>query len=79
MTVQVAVRLPDELAVALDALVGQGEADSRSSVIVSALRRELRRLQDERDIAILSASPETENEFEAMHGHVSSIRPNLDS
>jgi Arc/MetJ-type ribon-helix-helix transcriptional regulator len=78
MTTQVAVRLPDELADALDSLVDAGWAESRSSVIVAAIRRELRRIQDERDIAILSRDAGA-GEFDAMHTHVHSTLTDLDS
>lgn len=78
MTVQVAVRLPDELVDALDALVDSGSAESRSSVIVTAIRRELRRLQDERDIAILSRDAGA-GEFDAMHRHAHSTLADLDT
>jgi Arc/MetJ-type ribon-helix-helix transcriptional regulator len=79
MTVQVAVRLPDELAEALDSLVEAGEAESRTSVIVTAIRRELRRIQDEQDIAILRASSEPDNEIDAMHIHARSTQTDLDA
>ncbi len=78
MTVQVAVRLPDDVAEALDSLIDAGEAESRTSVIVTAIRRELRRIQDERDIAILRASSAPDIEFDAMHRHARSTQQDLD-
>ncbi len=79
MTVQVAVRIPDELAEALDNLIEAGEAESRTSVIVTAIRRELRRIQDEQDIAILRATSELDIEFDDMHIHARSTQTDLDA
>lgn len=56
MTIQIAVRLPDDTVERLDRLVAAGEAPSRASVIERALAREFRRLAAERDAAILAAS-----------------------
>ncbi|HEY0215788.1 MAG TPA: YlcI/YnfO family protein [Cellulomonas sp.] len=53
MSVQIAVRLPDEMVEAVDALVASGDERSRASVVERALARELRRLDIERDVAIL--------------------------
>jgi Arc/MetJ-type ribon-helix-helix transcriptional regulator len=55
MTIQIAVRLPDDTVQRLDRLVAAGEAPSRASVIERALAREFRRLLAERDAAILAA------------------------
>ncbi len=55
MTIQIAVRLPDDLVLALDELVAQGDAPSRTSVVEQALRRELRRHLYDREIALLNA------------------------
>jgi Arc/MetJ-type ribon-helix-helix transcriptional regulator len=79
MTVQVAVRLPDDIAEALDSLIEAGEVESRTSVIVTAVRRELRRIQDEQDIAILRVASEPDNEFDAMHFHARSTQTDLDA
>jgi Arc/MetJ-type ribon-helix-helix transcriptional regulator len=54
VTVQIAVRLPDEMVAQLDQLVAKGEAQSRASVVERALEREFRRLLAERDAAILA-------------------------
>jgi len=79
MTVQVAVRLPDDIAEALDSLIEAGVAESRTSVIVTAVRRELRRIQDEQDIAVLRASTEPDIELDAMHIHVRSAQTDLNA
>ncbi|MDO5697652.1 MAG: ribbon-helix-helix domain-containing protein [Dermatophilus congolensis] len=52
MSVQVSVRLPDELVAQVDSLVSAGAARSRAEVVESALERELRRRLYERDAAI---------------------------
>jgi Arc/MetJ-type ribon-helix-helix transcriptional regulator len=49
---QITVRIPDDLAAFIDGRVGAGVADSRASVVVSALRRERRRLEADRDAGI---------------------------
>ncbi len=56
MSTQIAVRLPDDLVHAVDALVAAGQVRSRASLVERALARELRRLQTERDIEILRRS-----------------------
>jgi Arc/MetJ-type ribon-helix-helix transcriptional regulator len=54
VSIQIAVRLPDETVRQLDELIAVGEAPSRASVIERALAREFRRLIAARDAAILS-------------------------
>ena len=54
MSIQIAVRLPDDTVRQLDDLVVTGEAPSRASVIERALAREFRRLIAARDAAILA-------------------------
>lgn len=56
MSIQIAVRLPDDTVRQLDELVAEGEAPSRASVIERALAREFRRLIAARDAAILAAA-----------------------
>ena len=56
MSVQIAVRLPDELAAFIDEEVAAGRAASRAAVITSAVERELRRSLALADIEILKAS-----------------------
>lgn len=55
MSIQIAVRLPDDIVLALDELVAQGDAPSRTSVVEQALRRELRRHLYDREVALLKA------------------------
>jgi Arc/MetJ-type ribon-helix-helix transcriptional regulator len=54
VSIQIAVRLPDETVERLDRLVAEGQAPSRASVIERALAREFRRLIAARDAAILA-------------------------
>lgn len=53
MSVQISVRLPDQLVEELDALVEAGSERSRASFIERSLQRELRRWKTLRDIEIL--------------------------
>ena len=54
MSIQIAVRLPDEMVAFLDQAVAQGKAASRAALVSSALEREMRRQAAEADAAILS-------------------------
>lgn len=56
MSIQIAVRLPDELVEFIDATVSAGEATSRAAVVTGALERELRRHIAARDARILAAA-----------------------
>jgi len=56
MSIQIAVRLPDELVAFVDQQVQAGEAPSRAAVVSRALDGERRRRIAERDAAILAAS-----------------------
>lgn len=53
MSIQIAVRLPDDLVAALDTIVAESDESGRASVIERALRREIRRYQAEQDALIL--------------------------
>lgn len=57
MSTQITVRLSDDLVRAVDALVADGRARSRASVVERALARELRRALAEQDATILRGSP----------------------
>ena len=56
MTMQIAVRLPDEMVEFLDRLVAEGQAPSRAAVVEQALAREIRRRIAARDADILAAA-----------------------
>jgi Arc/MetJ-type ribon-helix-helix transcriptional regulator len=55
MTVQITVRLPDELVAFVDAEVARGAATSRAEAVAKALVRERRRRRALEDVAILQA------------------------
>lgn len=54
MSIQIAVRLPDEMVAFLDRTVAAGEASSRAALVASALEREMRRRVAEADARILA-------------------------
>jgi Arc/MetJ-type ribon-helix-helix transcriptional regulator len=58
MSVQIAVRLPDDIVAFLDRLVAEQKAASRAEVITRALERERRHEMAARDAAILAESGE---------------------
>jgi Arc/MetJ-type ribon-helix-helix transcriptional regulator len=55
MTIQITVRLPDELVAFVDAEVARGSATSRADAVARALARERRRRRALQDVAILQA------------------------
>lgn len=73
MTVQIAVRLPDQVVADLDAEVRRGAARSRAELVTRAVRRELRR---QRAIDELDRLGEPDPELEAFVRHAR--RPALD-
>lgn len=54
MSVQIAVRLPEDLLAFVDDLVSHGDAPSRAAVVSRALERERRRKVAERDAVVLA-------------------------
>lgn len=54
MSVQIAVRLPEDIVKFIDDLVSRGDASSRAAVVSRALDRERRRQIAERDAEILA-------------------------
>jgi Arc/MetJ-type ribon-helix-helix transcriptional regulator len=56
MSIQIAVRLPDDIVAFVDEQVSSGSATSRAMVVVRALERERRREVAERDAAIYAAA-----------------------
>lgn len=68
MSKQIAVRLPDALVDFVDALIEDGKASSRASVVTYALKRERRRVIAARDAAILAgAGADTDMDSLAEH------------
>lgn len=53
MSIQIAVRLPDEMVAFLDRSVATGKAVSRAALVASAVEREMRRQAAEQDAHIL--------------------------
>ena len=64
MSIQIAVRLPDDLVAQLHSLVGQGAAPSRTSIVEQALRRELRRHVSAREVEVLQQ--ESDSDLDAL-------------
>jgi len=56
MTIQIAVRLPDDIVAFVDEQVTSGAAPSRAAVVTRALEHERRRDAAERDAAIYAAA-----------------------
>lgn len=61
MTIQIAVRLPDDIVAFLDEQVSSGAAPSRATVVTRALERERRREASERDAHIYAAESGTDD------------------
>jgi len=53
VTVQIAIRLPDDMVAFLDKAVAAGNAPSRAALVARAVEREMRRQVAEQDAAIL--------------------------
>ncbi|MPN46409.1 hypothetical protein SDC9_193995 [bioreactor metagenome] len=56
MTVQIAIRLPEDMVAFLDKSVATGNAPSRAALVARAVEREMRRQLAEQDAAILQAT-----------------------
>jgi Arc/MetJ-type ribon-helix-helix transcriptional regulator len=65
MSIQIAVRLPDDLVAFIDDLVTRGDATSRAAVVSRALERERRRRVAERDAAILAIA-DTDTDLDSL-------------
>ena len=59
MSVQIAIRLPEDIAEYVDEQVASGAAPSRAAVVTRALERERRRQAAERDARIYAAEAST--------------------
>jgi predicted transcriptional regulator len=77
MTIQIAIRLPDETVLRLDELVAEGDAPSRASVIERALAREFRRLLAERDAAILAAAG-ADADLDSLAEYAARAKPDIE-
>jgi Arc/MetJ-type ribon-helix-helix transcriptional regulator len=77
MTMQIAVRLPDDMVAFLDRLVAEGRAPSRASVVERALAREIRRQIAARDAAIL-AGMEPDADLDSLADYAARGEPDID-
>ena len=77
MSIQIAVRLPDDTVRQLDELVATGDAPSRASVIERALAREFRRLIAARDAAIL-AEAEPDPDLDRLAEYAARLRMDIE-
>ncbi len=78
MSIQIAVRLPDELIRYVDEQVAAGHATSRAALVSRALDRERRRSAAARDAAILAAARDEEG-FDGLAGYAAAVGlPDLD-
>ncbi|WP_138757550.1 ribbon-helix-helix domain-containing protein [Modestobacter altitudinis] len=71
MSIQVAVRLPEELVRFIDQLVADGRASSRAAAVSQALQRERRRELAARDAAILAGGPS--DDLDGLAEHVAAL------
>lgn len=65
MTIQIAVRLPEEMVEFLDRSVSNGEVASRAALVAAAVEREMRARAAERDADLLRAHG-TEDDLDAL-------------
>jgi Arc/MetJ-type ribon-helix-helix transcriptional regulator len=70
MSIQIAVRLADDMVAFIDDVVAHGEANSRAQVVSRALERERRRRGAERDAAIYAAE-QPDQDMDALATYVS--------
>jgi len=66
VSIQIAVRLPDQLVNSLDELVDSGAARSRASVIERALLRELRYQRMLQEVEILNSGIGADEDLDAL-------------
>lgn len=77
MSVQIAVRLPEEIATFIDAEVAAGRAASRAAVVTRALEREKRYQAALADVEIL-ARTQGDDDFDDLAGHAARLPIDLD-
>jgi Arc/MetJ-type ribon-helix-helix transcriptional regulator len=78
MSVQLTVRIPDELAGFVDQDVADGRAASRADAIAKALAREKRRRTAERDAELLIAHRGEVDELGGLAEHAASTPLEID-
>jgi Arc/MetJ-type ribon-helix-helix transcriptional regulator len=72
MSIQIAVRLPNDLVEFVDEVVRHGDAPSRAAVVARALRRERRQTAAARDAAIL-ARTEPDADLNSLAEHAAAL------
>ena len=77
MSRQIAVRLPEDIVDFVDALIKDGKASSRATVVTRALERERRRAVAAQDAAIL-AHAGADPDMESLAQHVASAPLDLE-
>lgn len=78
MSVQLTVRIPDELAGFVDQDVADGRAASRADAIAKALAREQRRRVAERDAELLIARKGEPDDLDGLAKHAANTPLELD-
>jgi Arc/MetJ-type ribon-helix-helix transcriptional regulator len=78
MSIQIAVRLPDQLVKSLDELVDSGIARSRASVIERALLRELRYQRMLQEVEILNSNIGADKDLDALAQSISNVALDVD-
>ena len=78
MSIQIAVRLPDQLVNSLDELVDSGAARSRASVIERALLRELRYQRMLQEVEILNSGIGADKDLDALAGFSGNVALDVD-
>jgi len=78
MSIQIAVRLPDQLVNSLDELVHSGAARSRASVIERALLRELRYQRMVQEVEILNSGIGADEDLDSLARFGSGLPPDVD-
>ncbi len=74
MTVQIAIRLPDDMVAFLDKSVAAGNAPSRAALVARAVEREMRRQVAEQDAAILRERGTSDDLDELVAWSVAHVR-----
>jgi Arc/MetJ-type ribon-helix-helix transcriptional regulator len=78
MSIQIAVRLPDQLVNSLDELVDSGAARCRASVIERALLRELRYQRMLQEVEILNSDLGAQEDLDSLARLSSNVVLDLD-
>ncbi|OHV04012.1 YlcI/YnfO family protein [Mycobacterium talmoniae] len=78
MSIQIAVRLPDEIVAFIDQQVGEKRAPSRAAVVLRALERERRRQVAARDAAILAAEKPGRDDLDELARYAADLPSGLD-